>query len=77
MAIKVSLKVKKIFCYLGMNLGVLVFSAIEFLQGTSVKWSLVILLGSLVWINFLVWFMFRMLGMRGHDTSAPGPQEKQ
>jgi hypothetical protein len=59
---KVSLKVKKALCYAVINLGILVFSAITFLEGASVQKSFVICLGSLVWINYLLWFIFRMLG---------------
>jgi hypothetical protein len=71
----VSIKVKKAICYTVMNIGISLFSAMEFLQGVSATRSLIVFLGSLVWINFLVWFMFRMLSMRSPAAGASNPRE--
>ena len=56
---KVSGKVKAL-CYVGINFGVLVFSVATLLQGVSVERSLVIYLASALWLNLLIWGMFKM-----------------
>ncbi len=56
---KVSGKVKA-FCYVGMNFGVLFFSIVGLIDGVSAERSLIILLASAVWINFMLWLGFRI-----------------
>jgi hypothetical protein len=56
---KVSVKVIAL-CYVGINFGVLVFSVTTLLQGVSVERSLIIYLASAVWMNLMLWGMFKM-----------------
>lgn len=56
---KVSVKVKA-FCYVGMNLGILVWSVAEFLEGMSAQRFLIFYLAATVWINLMLWVGFRM-----------------
>ena len=56
---KVSGKVKA-FCDVGMNVGVLFFSIVGLIDGVSAERSLIILLASAVWINFMLWLGFRI-----------------
>jgi len=62
---KVSGKVKAL-CYVGINFGVLVFSVATLLQGVSVERSLVIYLASALWMNLLIWGMFKMRDRTDH-----------
>jgi hypothetical protein len=55
---KVNPKVKA-FCYICMNVGIVVWSAVSFLQGTPAQRTLLVLIVTLVIVNFMLWFLFR------------------
>jgi hypothetical protein len=61
---KVSLKLK-VFCYAGINLGILITSVGKLLDGASVQGSLIVYLASAASMNLLLWIMFRMKDKSG------------
>ena len=50
----------KVFIYVVMNIGILIWYGIIALQNVSPRNGLIILLASAVWMNVLLWFLFRM-----------------
>lgn len=56
---KLSVKFK-ILCYVASNLGSTLLAAIEFLQGASFGKTLIILVGSMVCMNLIFWYLFRV-----------------
>jgi hypothetical protein len=73
---KVSVKVK-VFCYVAINFGLILSSGVVALQADSLRWGIIIFLSSTAWLNFMLWFLFRMRDKSGNETGAPSPQGKQ
>ena len=49
----------KRLCYISANLGVLIWSVVNLLDGISFERTMLIFLISLIGINLLLWFLFR------------------
>jgi hypothetical protein len=57
---KVSVKVK-IFCYVAVNVGIILTEGISALENrVSPERGLILFVASVAWVNFLFWFLFRM-----------------
>ena len=66
---KVSVKVK-VFCYVAMNVGICLSSGLVALQGVSPWRSLIVFLSSAAWVNFMLWFLFKL---RDKNSQNPRP----
>jgi hypothetical protein len=73
---KVSLKVKA-FCYAMANLSLIGLCGMQIIESAPLSRTLIIYIASLVWINFLFWFMFRLRDKSNNEMSPSGPQSKQ
>lgn len=71
-AIEKPMKVRarvKAFCYTGMNFGVLFLFLVLLIDGASMEQSLIILIGSLISVNLILWLGFRI---KEQGTIPPG-----
>jgi|CZKF01.1.fsa_nt_gi hypothetical protein len=64
---KLSLKFK-LYCYLCYDIGNLLLSAINILQGAPPERTLFILVGNVVVMNFVFWYLFRASDRSAHNA---------
>lgn len=66
---KVSFKAK-VFCYAAINLGLILSSGVVALQANSLRWGTIIFLSSTAWMNFMLWFLFKMRDKSSNEAAG-------